>query len=54
MKELFEYQALTDFYSQTLNKRIKTGQKIKAPAALGSQWIKAGHAKKLQPKIKKS
>jgi hypothetical protein len=37
---LSTYQAVTEFYSKTLQQHFTTGELIKAPASLGSDWVR--------------
>lgn len=40
MSKLNTYKCILDFRSLALNKIFKPGDEIKAPASLGTQWVK--------------
>lgn len=53
--DIHEYQLLTDVRSKGMGKSFKSGQKVKAPASIGAQWVKLGHAKEIKkPKTTES
>ncbi|MDV7402657.1 hypothetical protein RZS08_65145, partial [Arthrospira platensis SPKY1] len=43
--ELFTYEALTEFYSNSLGKDYKAGDIIMAPKSIGSVWVQSKLAK---------
>lgn len=42
------YQALTDIRSKGMGKSFQSGEEIKAPSHIGSQWVKSGYAKEIK------
>ncbi len=42
---LITYEAISDFYSQALEKDFKPGDIIRAPRSIGSVWVQSKLAK---------